>query len=130
MATAEVISEQVRSGVSVEEYLRSSYDPDCDFVDGALEERNFGEWNHARLQAALASIFFQNESAWEIEAVIEARLQINAARFRVPDVMILRKDHETDRIVRTTLLLCIEVLSPDDTWLRMEKKSKTTFGWE
>jgi hypothetical protein len=29
--------------VPVEEYLASSYDPDVDFVDGEIEERNAGE---------------------------------------------------------------------------------------
>jgi hypothetical protein len=29
-----------RTLISVEEYLRSSYEPDCDFVDGEIEERN------------------------------------------------------------------------------------------
>jgi hypothetical protein len=28
--------------VSVEEYLSTSYDPDCDYVDGELEDRNVG----------------------------------------------------------------------------------------
>jgi hypothetical protein len=28
--------------LSLEEYLRTSYHPDCDFVDGHLEERNLG----------------------------------------------------------------------------------------
>ncbi len=29
--------------VSVDEYLRTSYRPDCDYVDGILVERNVGE---------------------------------------------------------------------------------------
>lgn len=29
--------------LSIEEYLRSSYHPDADFVDGEIEERNLGE---------------------------------------------------------------------------------------
>ena len=33
--------------VSEEVYLRSSYDPDVDFVDGVLEARNVGEFDHS-----------------------------------------------------------------------------------
>jgi hypothetical protein len=33
--------------VSLEEYLRTSYDPDMEFVDGVLVERNVGDWLHA-----------------------------------------------------------------------------------
>ena len=36
--------------VPVEEYLRTSYDPDMEYVDGALLERNVGERRHSRLQ--------------------------------------------------------------------------------
>ena len=32
--------------VSVEEYLHSVYEPDLDYVDGRLEERNMGEFDH------------------------------------------------------------------------------------
>jgi hypothetical protein len=30
--------------VSVDEYLSTSYDPDCDYVDGVVEERNVGRY--------------------------------------------------------------------------------------
>jgi hypothetical protein len=29
--------------VPVSEYLRTSYSPDCDYVDGEVQERNLGE---------------------------------------------------------------------------------------
>ena len=32
-----------KAPVSVEEYLATTYDPDCDYVDGELLERNMGE---------------------------------------------------------------------------------------
>ena len=31
-----------RTLISVEEYLASTYEPDCDYVDGRIEERNVG----------------------------------------------------------------------------------------
>jgi len=36
--------------ISVEEYLNTSYHPDCDFVDGHVLERNWGERTHSRTQ--------------------------------------------------------------------------------
>ena len=36
--------------VPVEEYLSTSYDPDCDYVDGELEDRNVGEKGHSKVQ--------------------------------------------------------------------------------
>src|ERR1700691_614658 len=39
--------------VSVEEYLATSYEPDCDYVDGELEDRNVGRKSHAKAQSNL-----------------------------------------------------------------------------
>jgi hypothetical protein len=33
--------------VSLEVYLRSPYEPDAQYVDGMIEERSTGEWDHA-----------------------------------------------------------------------------------
>ena len=48
---------QPASALTLEEYLSTSYEPDCDFVDGHLEERNLGESSHGLLQVELASGF-------------------------------------------------------------------------
>ena len=36
--------------IPIEEYLRTTYHPDRDYVDGEIQERNLGEREHARLQ--------------------------------------------------------------------------------
>ena len=43
--------------VSLEEYLATDYEPDCDFVDGCLEERNVGTWGHGRFQLKIGAYF-------------------------------------------------------------------------
>ncbi len=108
--------------VSLEEYLRTPYRPDCDFIDGILEERNVGEYEHSRIQLMLAAFFFAHEAEWKIIAVPECRLQVSEKRFRVPDLMVLLQPQKVDRIVRQPPLLCIEVLSPEDTWARMRAR--------
>ena len=45
--------------ISVSEYLSTSYSPDCDYVDGVVEERNLGEHDHARLTMKVAAYFYQ-----------------------------------------------------------------------
>ena len=39
--------------VPVEVYLRSSYEPDAEYVDGAIEERAVGENDHSAWQEAI-----------------------------------------------------------------------------
>jgi hypothetical protein len=36
--------------ISVAEYLATSYDPDAEYVDGAIVERNIGEFRHSLAQ--------------------------------------------------------------------------------
>lgn len=40
----------IANGVSVEEYLHTSYDPVCEYVDAEVLERNLGELDHSSLQ--------------------------------------------------------------------------------
>jgi hypothetical protein len=40
------------AAVGIAEYLSTVYDPDCDYVDGEILERNLGAFDHARLQGA------------------------------------------------------------------------------
>jgi Uma2 family endonuclease len=121
MATAHAISAQERF-VSEEEYLRTSYRPDCDYVDGRVEERNVGEYEHGRVQFILVRIFGIHEDEWKIVTVPGCRLQVGPKRYRIPDVLILRRGQKVNRIVREAPLLCIEVLSPEDTWARMRAR--------
>ena len=105
--------------VSVDEYLHSMYHPDMDYVDGHLEERNLGEVEHSRLQGALLLALSRNARTWGIEVLPECRLQVKPDRFRIPDILVLSRNVRPDRIVKTAPLLCIEVLSPDDTFKRI-----------
>jgi Uma2 family endonuclease len=121
MAAAHAIPAHERF-IPEEEYLRTSYRPDCDYVDGRVEERNVGEYEHGRVQFGLIRIFGVNEKEWGIVTVPECRLQVAPNRYRVPDVMVLRREQKVSRIVREAPLLCIEVLSPEDTWTKMRAR--------
>ena len=40
--------------VTVEEYLATTWRPDCDYVDGEVLERNLGQTDHSELQGETA----------------------------------------------------------------------------
>lgn len=101
--------------ISVEEYLRFSARPDVELVDGRLEERNLGTFDHARIQALLLVWFFNRETEFQIVVVPEQRVQVSPNRFRVPDICLLPRERPVEQIIHTAPLVCIEVLSPDDT---------------
>jgi Uma2 family endonuclease len=102
--------------VSVEEYLSSSYEPDCDYVDGAIEERNWGDWDHSRLQGVLVTYLGNRERQWSVWVLPELRIRIGPARFRIPDVCVFLRDQEIEQVPTKPPLVCIEILSPEDRW--------------
>ncbi len=105
--------------VSVEEYLRTTSDPDCEFVDGEIVERPKGERGHSTVQAMLVAFFMHRRKELRIRVKPEFRLQTGASRYRVPDVLIEDSSTDIERILRTPPLLCIEILSPEDTHARI-----------
>lgn len=109
----------VFSPVSVEEYLRSSYEPDVDFVDGVLEDRNLGELDHSALQRRLLLLLCSLSASLESRTFPETRVQVSATRFRVPDLCVLDEGFPDTTIIHKAPLLCLEVLSPEDRMPRV-----------
>jgi hypothetical protein len=52
--------------VFVSEYLRTSYRPDCEYIDGEVRERNMGDLDHSRLQMPLSRYLSSREVQWGI----------------------------------------------------------------
>jgi len=114
----------VAHAVSLEEYLHTTYRPDCDWIDGELRERNLGQFDHANFQRVLTGIFFLNQMKWKVIALPEQRLRISATRYRVPDLLVVAADYDRSPIVSVAPLLCIEILSPDDTLREIVERSE------
>lgn len=100
--------------ISVEEYLATSYEPDREYIDGQLVERNLGEYDHSNLQTALAAWLWIRAREWNVRALVEQRVRVGARRIRVPDVCLISRDLPIERVITHPPLVCIEVLSPDD----------------
>ncbi len=105
----------VSQAVSLEEYLRTTYRPDCDWIDGELRERNLGQFDHARLQGFLTALLFFNEKNWKIIALPGQRLRVSAKCYRIPDLLVVSDDYDRSPVVNIPPLLCVEILSPDDS---------------
>ncbi|SEF55138.1 Endonuclease, Uma2 family (restriction endonuclease fold) [Bryocella elongata] len=106
----------------IDAYLRTSYEPDADYVDGDIEERHLGEYEHARIQSLLSALFIRNEKDWRITTVVEQRIRVTPTRVRIADIAVLRADAPRESVTQTPPLICIEVLSPEDRIPRVEKR--------
>ncbi len=107
--------------LSIIQYLNTTYDPDLEYVDGRLVERNVGKWEHARVQALLAIWFGQHETEWSIQTATELRTRVAWTRVRLPDVLLVSLEPQPD-IITAPPILAIEILSEGDSYQETQIK--------
>src|SRR6266568_2641991 len=107
--------------LSVEEYLNTSYDPDVEFVDGVLVERNVGDWLHSLVQSNV--LFALRRKYPQLKVVAELRSSVTGTRYRLPDVCVLLSAPNT-RYLSEAAFLVVEVLSESDVMSVVIEKLK------
>jgi len=102
--------------VPVEEYLRTTYHPDMEYVDGELVERHVGEHKHSRLQALMVLELGPRERARRFRVLTEQRLRVLGTknRFRIPDVCVMALPYHAEPVLATPPHLIVEIRSPED----------------
>lgn len=105
--------------VSLDEYLATSYDPDVEYVDGVLEERNAGEWLHSLIQSNI--IYALRRKYPHLKAVPELRSNTSPTRFRLPDISVLLAAPSAKYLLEPAHI-AIEILSEDDRMTKVLEK--------
>jgi Uma2 family endonuclease len=108
--------------VSVNEYLHTSYRPDCDYVDGLVLERNVGERDHSALQMAISAYLYNRRRELNVQVFPEWRVQVAATRFRIPDICVILGQEPQEPILRSPPFICIEILSSEDRISRVQER--------
>jgi len=108
--------------ISLETYLTTSYEPDVDYVDGVLEDRNVGEYDHNAVQMAILFWFHQRGKEWRIRSIQEQRTKVAATKVRIPDVCVFSRDVPIEQVFTRPQLIAIEVLSPEDRHSRVDAR--------
>lgn len=118
--------------VSLREYLRTSYSPDCEYVDGRIVERCVGEKDHSLLLGHLAFVFMVHRDEWQVEVFMTLRTQVSPTRVRVPDLVAVRSGVEFGPILDVPPLIAIEILGSEDTLSELQEKidDYVAFGTE
>ena len=106
--------------VRVEEYLAHTYEPDCDFVAGVLEERNVGQKDHSKVQLRIAAWFLNRSQSLGVASFVEIRIRVSANRYRIPDVTVTRLPEPEEQVFTAPPYICIEILSPDDSFSKVQ----------
>jgi len=110
--------------IPVEMYLHPpcDYEPDAEYVDGEIELRPMGEYDHTNWQTAILQWFLAHARDWEIRARPEQRIQLRPTRYRVPDVVVFDRNAPVEQILTRPPIAVFEVLSPEDRMSRMMVK--------
>jgi Uma2 family endonuclease len=98
--------------ISMAEYLDTTYEPDAEFVEGVVVERNLGERPHSLVQSNI--LFVLRRDHPKCIVLVEQRVRTVPGRcVRTPDVCLTLEDPQID-VFEAPPFICIEVLSKRD----------------
>ena len=74
------------------------------------------------MQAALAAYFFRRRRAWDIHVYTEQRIKRRGGKYMIPDICVVQGSAPAEQVFTTPPLLWIEILSPEDRPVRIQRK--------
>ena len=114
----------IATGISVEEYLalygNSRY---VEYVDGELKEKPVTGYQHGIVQGSLFNWFRARRKEWDILVSVETHTLVAPTRFRLPDVVVVRKSDKPQGNLTKPPLIAIEVLSPGDSYTDLKERA-------
>ena len=94
--------------ISVEEYLRRTEKPNCEYIDGVLHFKAMPTKFHGLLEFFLVELLRQAG----LESAPEVTVRLSPTKFLVPDVIAAK--HIQSPYPTEPVLLCVEILLPED----------------
>ena len=109
--------------VSEEEYLRTSYRPDRELIDGELLEKPVPARIHSLVQAMIIHWFAMHMKEWSIAPESEVRTRVRAANYRLPDVALTPFATTFTKTQNEPPIAVIEIVSDDDRPADLRKRA-------
>ncbi len=114
---------------SVEEYLSSHYEPECELIQGELIPKPMGTLEHMRMERRLEQILARYERSGLGEVVRELSM-LKGDDVRIPDVVFAPAGAQyLNGILLDPPLLCIEILSPSQRPSELFAKCEAYHAW-
>jgi len=115
--------------ISLEEYLGSHYEPECELIDGVLVRKPMGTREHMRVERRLTRLLERFEEAGLGEAVHELSTRFGSD-VRIPDLAFVAAGARFEKgILMDPPLLCVEVLSPSQNPSELFAKCEAYHDW-
>jgi Uma2 family endonuclease len=115
--------------VPLKEYLRTNYQPDREFLDGEVLERNVGGYPHSRVQGRLSLALGKLSENAPLHICPELRVQVAENRYRVIDLAVYREAEPAERFPSVPPLIAVEILSPTDPTADTLQKLEEYSSW-
>jgi Uma2 family endonuclease len=116
--------------VSVEEYLARN-ESGVEYVDGALIRKSMPTWEHALIQGWLAGLISRLYPAYGAGSEVHSHLR--ETEIRLPDIAVERRSKlrllKPKSHAETPPYLCVEILSPDDSFGETLTKLERYHAW-
>ena len=109
--------------VSIEEYLNWSGKPTAEYLDGVLRPKPMPTKLHALIQYLLVTLLRKQN----VEALPEVTVRVTETKFLVPDLIAAIQIE--DPYPTQPVLLCAEILSPDDRLSAAFAKCEAYHTW-
>ncbi len=117
------------SRVSIQEYLESDYEPECELIGGALLPKPTGTLEHMEIERWLEGLLERYEQAGLGRAVHELSIR-HGDDVRVPDLVFAPPDARFEGgVMMDPPLLCVEILSPSQRPSALFAKCETYRAW-
>jgi Uma2 family endonuclease len=114
------------SAVPVEEYLRTTYHPDMEYLEGQLVERHVGEYFHSLLQSLIVGLLLSRRRERRFRVFTEQRVQVSERpRYRIPDICVKALPHQITPILLKPDLGDRELSRPTTRRRKCSRKSAT-----
>jgi len=111
--------------VSVEEYLRTTYKPACDYIDGALRQKPMATCDHGSLQIQFGRLIPASQYLTSGELTVGIR----EGKYLVPDLGVQLRSAIQKPYPTKPSFLCIEILSPEDRFSELLAKCDDYLAW-
>jgi Uma2 family endonuclease len=115
--------------VSLDEYLRTDYEPDCELIGGELIQKPVGTLEHMDLERRLERLLEPYEQRGLGRAVHELSFR-RGDDVRIPDLAFVPPNaHFDNGILTDSPILCVEVLSPSQRQSELFAKCEAYHAW-
>ncbi|HEV2199611.1 MAG TPA: Uma2 family endonuclease [Bryobacteraceae bacterium] len=115
--------------MSLDEYLHTSFEnPDPEFLEGEVIERNGGTLSHSAAMGELAYRLAGEEARTGFSVVLSIRLRTGENRVRVADVAAFLPEPD-EQVPSTPPMIVIEITSPEDRFCFLVQKLDEYRRW-